>query len=361
MRIAFYAPMKPPNDPVPSGDRRMARLLMNALTLAGHDVELTSRVKSRDGTGDAAKQMTIRARGEAASRSLIARYRKNPPEAWFTYHVYHKAPDWIGPAVAETLGIPYVIAEASYAPKQAGGRWDMGHRAAAQAIGRADAIIGLNSNDAACVRPLVKPGAQMVAMRPFLDAAPFTRPRATPGKTPLMLAVAMMRAGDKLASYRVLADALAQLGELDWQLLVVGDGPARREIEALFPTRSRFVGEVPAERLPEIYAAADLYVWPSVREAYGMALLEAQASGVPAVAGAVGGVGDIVRDGETGLLTKEGDATAFAEAIRTLLADPARRARMGARAREVVAHDHTIARAAEVLDRVLKDICKVHA
>jgi glycosyltransferase involved in cell wall biosynthesis len=361
MRIAFYAPMKPPSDPVPSGDRRMARLLMGALTLAGHEVELASRVKSRDGVGDATKQMTIRARGEAAARSLISRYRKNPPDAWFTYHVYHKAPDWIGPAVAEALGIPYVIAEASYAPKQAGGKWDMGHRAAAQAISRADAIIGLNSNDAACVRPLVKPGAQMVALRPFLDAAPFTGQRATPAKTPLLLAVAMMRPGDKLASYRVLADALARLGDLDWQLLVVGDGPARKEVEALLPTRTKFAGEVPPERLPEIYAAADLYVWPSVREAYGMALLEAQAAGAAAVAGDCGGVGDILRDGETGLLAKEGDAAAFADAIRALLADPARRARMGARARAVVARDHTIASAAEVLDRVLKDVCRVHA
>ena len=43
------------------------------------------------------------------------------PELWFTYHLYHKAPDWLGPRIAGALGIPYVVAEASFAPKQAGG------------------------------------------------------------------------------------------------------------------------------------------------------------------------------------------------------------------------------------------------
>jgi glycosyltransferase involved in cell wall biosynthesis len=267
MRIAFYAPMKPPSDPVPSGDRRMARLLISALTSAGHEVELASKLKARDGAGDAATQMTIRARGESIARKLIARYRKKPPDVWFTYHVYHKAPDWIGPAVVEALGIPYVIAEASYAPKQAGGGWDMGHRAAAQAIGRADAVVVLNSNDAACVRPLLKPGAHMTALRPFLDAAPVMRARTTSPKTPLLLTVAMMRTGDKLASYRVLAEALTRLDDLDWQLVVVGDGPARQHVEAMFPARAKFVGELPSHRLPEIYAAADIFVWPAVREA----------------------------------------------------------------------------------------------
>ena len=59
----------------------------------------------------------------------------------------------------------------------------------------------------------------------------------------------------------------------------------------------RCVGALPAAALPEIYAAADLYVWPACNEAYGMALLEAQAAGVPVVAGAEGGVPDIVADG----------------------------------------------------------------
>jgi len=56
---------------------------------------------------------------------LLAHYRALPraeqPALWFTYHLYHKAPDHIGPVVARQLGIPYVLAEASYAAKQARG------------------------------------------------------------------------------------------------------------------------------------------------------------------------------------------------------------------------------------------------
>ena len=56
---------------------------------------------------------------------LLADWRADPelplPELWLTYHLYYKAPDWLGPAVRAALGIPYVVAEASVAPKRAGG------------------------------------------------------------------------------------------------------------------------------------------------------------------------------------------------------------------------------------------------
>ena len=360
MKIAFYAPMKPPDDPTPSGDRRMAQLLIRALALAGHDVGLASRLKARDGLGDRAAQEAIRGRALKSAVRLVAHYKADRPDAWVTYHVYHKAPDWLGPHVARALHIPYVVCEASFAPKQEGGRWDMGHTQTEMALRRADAVVNLNSNDAACVAPLLKPGAKMVALRPFLDPAPFALPRAA-NETPMLLAVAMMRGGDKLASYRLLAEALARLHDLEWRLMVVGDGRARHEIEQLFGGRAKFLGAVAEDRLPAIFAAADIYVWPSVREAYGMALLEAQASGLPAVAGNVGGVPDILRDGETGLLVRDGDAADFAAKLRALLVDPARRAAMGARAREVVAAEHSLAAAATTLDGVLRDLVRVAA
>jgi glycosyltransferase involved in cell wall biosynthesis len=360
MKVAFYAPMKPPDDPVPSGDRRVARLLMRALTLGGHEVGLASRLRARDGTGDRAVQEAVRARALRSAVRLIAYYKTAPPDLWLTYHVYHKAPDWLGPHISRVLHIPYVICEASYAPKQEGGPWDIGNTQSEMAIGRADAVIGFNSNDAAGVAPLLKPGARMIALRPFVDQDSFDRPRAV-NPTPELLAVAMMRDGDKLASYRLLAESLATLADLDWRLTVVGDGPARREIARLFGRRARFLGEVAETRLPEIYAAADIYVWPAVREAYGMALLEAQAAGLPAVAGAVGGVPDILRDGETGLLAREGDAADFAAKLRTLLTDPARRTAMGARARAVVAAEHSLVAAAATLDGIMRGLAPVAA
>ena len=140
MRIAYYAPLKAPTHPTPSGDRRMARLFIRALTAAGHSVDLASDFRAYDGSGDPQQQVRIREQGGHVARTLIEGWRAAPasaPELWFTYHVYHKAPDWLGPAVADGLGIPYVIAEASHAPKRRGGAWDLGYQAAAQAIGAA--------------------------------------------------------------------------------------------------------------------------------------------------------------------------------------------------------------------------------
>jgi glycosyltransferase involved in cell wall biosynthesis len=85
-----------------------------------------------------------------------------------------------------------------------------------------------------------------------------------------------------------------------------------------------------------------------------MALLEAQASGSPVIAGASGGVGDIVVPGVTGLLAPAGDADAFAVAVRRLITDAAARAAMGPAARQKVRREHDLpivaARLASLID-----------
>ncbi len=377
MRVAFYAPMKPPDHPVPSGDRRVARLLIEALELAGHEVEVAARLRSWHGVPDAARQARIAELGEALAERLLRRYRSQPatarPRAWLTYHLYYKAPDWIGPRVAEALGIPYLLAEASLAGKRANGPWAMGHEAARAALDRAATVISLNPDDveglpdAGRVRPLV----------PFLDPAPFQTTAAGQGADrataraalaeahdldstrPWLLAVAMMRPGDKLASYRLLAEALQRLRGSDWQLLVAGDGPARAEVEAAFRAlpqdRVRLLGEVAAEALPALYGACDLLVWPAIHEAYGMTLLEAQAAGLPVVAGRSAGVAQLVQDGRSGRLTEAGNTAAFAEAVAGLLAAPETRARMAAAARDRVAAEHGLTAAAARLDAILRE------
>lgn len=342
MRIAFYAPMKPPTHPVPSGDRRMARSFMALLAGLGHEVELASRFRSYDGLGDPYRQ----ARAEQLGRRLATRYleRGHRPELWFTYHLYHKAPDWLGPRVADILAIPYVVAEASLAAKRANGPWASGYVASRAAILRADLILAMTTHDLPALCEAVSLD-RLLLFPPFLDAAPFaTTPRSSAG-TPTLLAVAMMRADVKRESYRLLAAALALLLDLPWRIEIVGDGEARGEIAAMFASfgdRVRMHGAVPLAGLPPIYASADLYVWPALNEAYGMAVLEAQAAGLPVVAGREGGVPDVVVDGSTGLLAEPRSATAFATAVRSLLHDPARRRAMGAAAREYVLAHHDL-------------------
>ncbi|MEI9988221.1 MAG: glycosyltransferase family 4 protein [Aliidongia sp.] len=168
----------------------------------------------------------------------------------------------------------------------------------------------------------------------------------------------MMRPGAKLASYRLLAAALAPLAGRDWQLLAIGDGPVRAEIEiafAPFGDRIRFAGTVDPDAVPGLLGAADLLVWPAIGEAFGMALLEAQAAGLPVIAGRSAGVESIVADGLTGLLAPPGDATALTERITALLDDPLGRRQLGTAARQRVAAHHDLPSAAARLDAILRE------
>lgn len=375
MRVAFYAPLKPPTAATPSGDRRMARLLLRAIRQAGHEPFLASRFRSYEGAGDAARRAALKRRGDALAERLASQLAVGPrrPDLWFTYHLYYKAPDWLGPAVAGALGIPYVIAEASFAPKRAGGPWDIGHRAVERAIRAADHLLSLNADDRSCVTPLLKPSAGESLLPPFVDAAPYRRARerrsgsraALAGRhgldpgVPWLLAVGMMRPGDKLASYRLLAEALARCRDLPWRLLIAGSGSAETAVFELFaPFGERVVqlGMLDGRALAPVYGACDLLVWPAVREAFGMAILEAQAAGLPVVAGRTGGVPGIVVDGETGLLTAPEDAAAFADAVRALLENRDLGAAMGAAALDRVRARHDLPQGAERLDSVFRKL-----
>ena len=244
MRIAFYAPLKPPDHATASGDRRVARLLHDALRLAGHLPFVASRLRSFDPTG--ARQARIAARAGRTADRLNAGWRARPdtaPAHTFTYHLYYKAPDWLGPAVSAALGIPYVVAEASFAKKRAGGPWDIGHRAVEAALRRADRVIGLNPADRDGVVPLLAHPDRFIAIAPFIDATPYAACRQS-ASPPRLVTVAMMRPGDKLSSYRVLGEALSCLLALDWSIEVIGDGPAHAAVAAaLAPLdRVRYAG-----------------------------------------------------------------------------------------------------------------------
>jgi glycosyltransferase involved in cell wall biosynthesis len=218
-------------------------------------------------------------------------------------------------------------------------------------------VIGLNPADRECVLPLLRDERRWVAFKPFIDAAFFAGQACVRAGSPRLVAVAMMRYGDKLASYQILGDALSRLLDLPWSLEVIGDGPARRDVEhALCPLEERVIwaGEIGPMEIARRLASADLCVWPALNEAFGMALLEAQASGVPVVAGATGGVSEIVVHGVTGLLVPPSDAPAFAQAVRSLLVDRPRRAALAEAARHRVKAEHDISSAARRLNAVFE-------
>jgi glycosyltransferase involved in cell wall biosynthesis len=123
----------------------------------------------------------------------------------------------------------------------------------------------------------------------------------------------------------------------DLHVLFVGDGEMRAELKeeaaALnLKGHTHFLGY--RQDVPELLAASDIFVLPSLWEGLSMALLEAMASGLPIVSSAVSGSVQVLRHGETGVLVPPGDAAALAEAIRQLLTDPERAQLMGRAARQ---------------------------
>jgi glycogen synthase len=125
-------------------------------------------------------------------------------------------------------------------------------------------------------------------------------------------------------------------------LLLVGDGPERARIGHLArksPAAGRITmsGFVEHSAVPAVLASLDVLVLPSAYEELGSVLVEAMVAGVPVVASDVGGIPEVVRDGETGLLVPPGDVDRLAEALDRLAGDPGLRARLsaGARARSL--------------------------
>ena len=166
-----------------------------------------------------------------------------------------------------------------------------------------------------------------------------------------------MRPGAALASWRLLGRSLGLIADPPWQLLAVGEGEARTLVEEalapLGPGRAVFAGAWADETLPAVYAACDLYVWPAYREALSMAVLAAEAAGLPVVAQDWPGAAAVVADRETGLLTPRNDDVAFAGAVVELSTNAEKRQAMGAAAAARARDHHGLESAAATLQRAL--------
>lgn len=146
---------------------------------------------------------------------------------------------------------------------------------------------------------------------------------------PLLLYAGRVAPEKGLAHLRPVLERLPGCG-----LAIVGDGPARPELERLFAgTATRFVGFLRGEALASAFASADVFVMPSMTETLGFVVLEAMSSGLPVVAAPGGGIPDLVLEGETGALADPTDAEKFARRIEEILQDDARREAWAASAR----------------------------
>ncbi len=134
----------------------------------------------------------------------------------------------------------------------------------------------------------------------------------------------------------VFADALELLTRrgVHFRVLIVGDGPARENIEERLPKDAVFTGHLEGADLATAYASSDVFCFPSETETFGNVTLEAMASGLPAVCANAPGSSSLVVDGSTGFLCEGGNEEDFADALEKLAANRGLRFRMGDAAAE---------------------------
>lgn len=362
LKVAYLCPLKPPDHPRPSGDRLIAGLLLKAMRRAGFDVRLVGHLQTRDASGDLARQRRMRRLGVRLAQRHLAQWRAQGyrPDLVFCYHSYYKAPDLVGPHLSEALQLPYWVAEASWAPKRAQGPWAEYHRALEHGLARASGCFVLNPRDELALKDVLAEDAGLHHLRPFLDLDESDRQRScnTPTKRDeteaiKLVCVAMLRAGDKLHSLVLLAHALHHVRG-DYTLHIIGDGAAFQRARTLFVGLPVvFEGQLQGRALQAAVSACDLMVWPSVNEAIGMAMLEAQSCGVAVLSTREGGVPSIVADGLTGELVEPRDTLALSAALQKLLDNPGLLKDYGRRAHARAREHHGIDSAAKRLASVL--------
>jgi glycosyltransferase involved in cell wall biosynthesis len=204
---------------------------------------------------------------------------------------------------------------------------------------------------------VVEPGVWPVALagRPL---------KHTGDDTVRMLCVATIQEGK---GHELLMDALAPLAQLPWHLRCVGSlsrSPAtvRRLLAQLQALRLRerveLMGELPHESMSELYLAADLFVLPTLRESYCLAVAESLAHGVPAVSSCTGAIPRLLAAG-AGLLVEPGDRDALRAALARTLQDGALRSSMRAAALAARARLTPWPHVCERMARVLERVCRV--
>ena len=162
--------------------------------------------------------------------------------------------------------------------------------------------------------------------------------------------------------FDVLGQAVKQLndsGLTNFRLMVVGDGEYMENFceymhDEIDSGQVIIVGQ--AKRVADFLGAADVFVFPSFHENLPIALLEAGKMGLPCIASCVGGIPEVVRDGETGFLIKDNSACSYKEMMEILMKDVPLRNKMGLRMREDIENRFSMSLMCERIKRVYADV-----
>ena len=367
LRICFYTPFKPLDHPHPSGDLVTATGIFDFLAQQGHQVYPTSNLRCRW----IYWRPWLWPRLVWERSRMVRAFSAHAVDLWFTYHSYYKAPDLLGPAVAGKLDIPYVIFQGIYSTKRRR-RWSTkpGFYLNQSALRCADHVFVNKSVDLHNVKRLL-PDNRVTYVAPGINPADFSfdvdarrqlRKQWNAGDAPVILSAAMFRQDVKTEGLiwviRTCGELLRQ--GLDFRLVIAGDGRAREKLEQLagehVPGRVLFAGKIPRAKMFRYYSAADLFVFPGIRESLGLVYLEAQSCGLPVVAFQNAGVPEAVHDGKTGILVPMYALKPFTDAIKRLMTDKNLRKQMGLAAKSYVREFHDLNKNYQELKNSLESI-----
>lgn len=243
---------------------------------------------------------------------------------------------WLGRLAARSLGLPVVFTAHGWAftegvPRKHRILYSLAERIASR---YADRIVTVSEFDRSlALRYGIAPEHKLVTIHngmPDVQSKFVAQPDLSPPR------IVMVARFDIPKDHRTLLRALAQLVDLPWELELVGDGPLRNDIENYANSlrireRVAFLGARAdvAKRL----ARAQVFALISRWEGLPLTILEGMRAGLPVIASDVGGVREVVTDGENGFLVSRGDSYALAKKLRVLLCDPQVRLRMGRQGR----------------------------
>jgi glycosyltransferase involved in cell wall biosynthesis len=143
------------------------------------------------------------------------------------------------------------------------------------------------------------------------------------------------------------------------QLLIVGDGKMRDELKALTVSLGiqKNVFFVPSVKdTVTVFSIMDVFVMPSLKEGLGLSLMEAMACGLPVIGSDIGGIRNLIRDGENGLLVKAGDSIALSGAILELLADKTKAAVLGKNAKNFISRKFSLEKMSGETEAVYREV-----
>jgi N-acetyl-alpha-D-glucosaminyl L-malate synthase BshA len=190
-------------------------------------------------------------------------------------------------------------------------------------------------------------GCSIEVIYNFIDANyyrrvpnPALKRELAPGSEKILLHISTFRPIKRITDCIEIVARICERNLFPVKLIMCGDGPERADAETLAArlgvgNRIEFVGKQPQPRILEYLSAADLLLLPSQSESFGLAALEAMACEVPVIATRVGGIPEVVEEGETGYMLDVGDVAAMADAAMKILTDPQEHMRLARRGREV--------------------------